>query len=52
MIRKLVLLFALIAPFGAPALAEGCSHEQRAASCADGLVWNAEKGMCTEQVMG
>ena len=52
MIGKLVLFIALMAPLGAPGFAQGCTQEERAATCSEGWVWDAEKRMCTEQVMG
>jgi hypothetical protein len=46
----LVALALSLAP--ALALAEGCHHatmQQEAASCAEGAVWDVEKGQCVLQ---
>ena len=54
MLKRTLLIAALIAPLSTPLAAQGfgCSHEQKLASCADGYTWDKETGTCVQQVVG
>ena len=52
---KFTLAAAILALTPTLALAMGCSKEhaiEQAMSCADGMVWDADKGSCTAVVTG
>ena len=46
-IAAAILAFA---PTFASAMGCGHGHDQQAMSCAEGMVWDADKGICAEQV--
>ncbi|WP_193217569.1 MULTISPECIES: hypothetical protein [Roseobacteraceae] len=54
MLKRSFTALACLMSLSSPVWAQDrtCPHEQKLASCAEGLVWDSKIGTCVEQVMG
>ncbi|SDW54286.1 hypothetical protein [Celeribacter indicus] len=50
--KRIIVALACLTSFASAASAYDCPSRTSAASCADGYVWDADKGACVEQVLG
>ncbi|MBU0642534.1 MAG: hypothetical protein KJ731_17495 [Alphaproteobacteria bacterium] len=54
MLKRIVTTLACLMSLSSPVWAQDltCPHEQKLASCAEGLIWDSKTSTCVEQVMG